>query len=133
MVKSAFKVVLVLSMMSTLFSCATTPDEMVLLDRSIMSYERAIRWGDFVRAKSFHKSSPTLSDLERRRLKFYRVTGYDTLRNEVANKHNAYLFAEVKYHKVDQAIIRTISFKQHWKRDKDSKTWYLNSSFPKFK
>lgn len=132
-VKSLFKVVLVLSMMGTLFSCATSPDEMVLLDRSIMSYERAIRWGDFTRAKSFHKSSPTFSDIERRRLKFYRVTDYDILRNDIADRHNAHLFVEVKYHKLDQAVIRTIAFKQNWKRDKDSKTWYIDSSFPKFR
>ena len=133
MFKLLFKVVLVVSMVSTLFSCATSPDEMTLLDRSINSYERAIRWGDFTRAKSFHKSNHVFSDLERRRLKYYRLTGYDTLRNEIVDKHNSHLFIEVKYHKVDQAVIRSIAFKQHWKREKDSKTWYLNSSFPKFR
>lgn len=132
-IKAIFKLVLVFTLFSSLYSCAVSPDEMVLLDRSIMSYERAIRWGDFARAKSFHKNDPTLSDLERRRLKLYRVTGYSTLQNDVQDRHNAYLYVEVKYYKNDRPVIKTITSKQHWKRDNDSKTWYLDSPFPKFR
>lgn len=133
MVKRLMKLVFVSTIFMSLFSCAVSPDEMVLLDRSISSYERAIRWGDFPRAKSFHKSAPGLADLERRRLKFYRVTGYSTLRNETPNRNNAYLFVEIKYYKNDRPVIKTISVKQHWKREKGSKTWYLDSAFPKFR
>jgi len=132
-IKAIFKLVLVFTLFSSLYSCAVSPDEMVLLDRSIMSYERAIRWGDFTRAKSFHKKDPTLSDLERRRLKLYRVTGYSTLQNDVRDRHNAYLYVEVKYYKNDRPVIKTITLKQHWKRDNDSKIWYLDSQFPKFR
>ena len=132
-IKAIFKLVLVFTLFSSLFSCAASPDEMVLLDRSIMSYERAIRWGDFTRAKSFHKNDPTLSDLERRRLKFYRVTGYSTLQNDIQDRHNAFLYVEVKYYKNDRPVIKTITYKQHWKRESDSKIWYLDSQFPKFR
>ncbi len=133
MIKAIFKLVIVFFLVTTVSSCAVSPDEMVLLDRSIMSYERAIRWGDFVRAKSFHKNDPVLSDLERRRLKLYRVTGYSTLQKEIKDRHNAYLYVEVKYYKNDRPVIKTISYKQHWKRDKDSKIWYLDSAFPRFR
>ena len=133
MVKRLVKLVLILAVFGSLFSCAVSPDEMLLLDRSIMSYERAIRWGELPRAKSFHKNSPDLSDLERRRLKFYRVTGYSTLQNDTPNRHNAYLLVEIKYYKNDRPVIKTITVKQHWKRDEGSKVWYLNSPFPKFR
>ena len=133
MIKAIFKLVLVFTLYSTLSSCAISPDEMVLLDRSIMSYERAIRWGDFDRAKSFHKNHPVLSDLERRRLKLYRVTGYSTLQNDVKDRHNVFIYAEVKYYKNDRPVIKSITYKQHWKRDKGSKIWYLESAFPRFK
>lgn len=133
MVKQLVKVLLVFTLSTSLLSCAVSPDEMMLLDRSVSSYERAIRWGDFSRAKSFHKSAPSLSDLERRRLKLYRVSGYSTLRNDTPDRNNSYLFVEIKYYKNDRPVIKTISVKQHWKRDKGSKTWYLNSPFPKLR
>ncbi len=132
-IKSLFKTVLLLVLSSSLLSCAVSQDEMLLLERSIMSYERAVRWGDFTRAKSFHKSNPTLSDLERRRLKLYRVTGYSTLSNDTRDEHNAYLLVEIKYIKKDKQVMKTYTLKQHWKRDKDSQIWYLDSPFPKLK
>ena len=116
-----------------LFSCSSTPDEIEILDRSVMSYERALRWGDFSRAKSFHKKAPTLSDLERRRLKIYRVTNYETLQHNTKDLHNANLFVEIKYYKSNQASVKTITVKQRWKRDKDGKIWYLDSPFPNFR
>ena len=133
MVKLVSKLILVFTIFSSLPSCSVTPDEMVLLDRSTMSYDRAIRWGDFVRAKSFHKNSPLLSDLERRRLKLYRVTGYTVLQNDTPDRHNSYLMVEIKYYKNDHPVIKTVTVKQHWKRDKESKIWYLETPFPKIK
>ena len=133
MFKSLFKLILVVAVFSSLPSCSVSPDAMVLLDRSTSSYDRAIRWGDFGRAKSFHKNDPVLSDIERRRLKLYKVTSYKILQNETPDRHNAYLFVEIKYYRNDRPIIKSISVKQHWKREKESKTWYLETAFPKFK
>ena len=118
---------------SLLFSCSSTPDEIEILDRSVMSYERALRWGEFSRAKSFHKKAPTLSDLERRRLKIYRVTNYETLQHNTIDLQNANIFVEIKYYKNNQASVKTITVKQRWKRDKDGKIWYLDSPFPNFR
>ena len=133
MVKPLFKLILVFTIFISLFSCSVTPDPMQLLDKSVNSYERAIRWGEFVRAKSFHKNAPSMSDLERRRMKFYRVTGYTTLQNDTPNTHNSFLVVEIKYYKNDRPVIKTLTVKQHWKRDKEGKIWYLDSSFPKFR
>jgi len=133
MVKRLFKLVVVFAILSSLFSCAGTQDEMQLLDSSVRSYERAIRWGEFTRAKSFHKSAPTLTDLERRRLKLYRVTGYTTLQTSTPDRYNSHLLVEIKYIKNDRQVIKAFTIKQHWKRDKEGKVWYLNSPFPKFR
>lgn len=133
MIKTVFNVVITTVLFISLASCSVTPDEMTLLDRSEKSYERAIRWGEFTRAKSFHKSAPMLSDLERRRLKLYRVTDYAILQNDTADMHNAYLVVEVKYYKNDRPVIKSLTFKQHWKRDEGGKVWYLDSAFPKFR
>lgn len=133
MVKPLFKLVVAFSLLSLLSSCAMSPDAMETLDSSVRSYERAIRWGDFTRAKSFHKNAPILSDLERRRMKFYRVTDYSVLRHDTPDEYNSLLLVEVKYYKNDLPVIKTISAKQHWKREKESKIWYLDSPFPKFR
>lgn len=133
MFKSLFKLAFVFTIFSSLFSCALSPDVMVVLDNSTKSYERAIRWGDFGRAKSFHKAAPTLSDLQRRRLKLYRVTDYKMLQNDTLNGNNAYLLVEIKYYKNDRPVIKSIIVKQHWKRAEKSEVWYIDSPFPDFK
>jgi len=133
MVKLLLSFVFLVSVSATLSSCALSPDPMETLDSSIRSYERAIRWGGFQRAKSFHKHSPVLSDIERRRMKFYRVTGYNVLQHNTPDKFNSHLVVEIKYYKNDMPVVKTIVTKQHWKREKESKVWYLESEFPKFK
>jgi hypothetical protein len=133
MVKLLAKFFLLLTVLSSLVSCAMSPDPMEMLDSSTRSYERAIRWGGFQQAKSFHKNSPVLSDIERRRMKFYRVTGYNVLQHNTPDKFNSHLLVEIKYYKNDMPVVKTIVTKQHWKRDKESEVWYLESDFPKFK
>ena len=133
MVKLLSSLIFLVTVSATLSSCAVSPDPMQVLDSSIRSYERAIRWGGFQRAKSFHKHSPVLSDIERRRMKFYRVTGYNVLQHNTPDKFNSHLVVEIKYYKNDMLVIKSIVAKQHWKRDKEGKVWYLVSSFPKFK
>ena len=130
---SRLKFTLLLSVLSLLASCAVSPDPMEMLDSSIRSYERAIRWGGFQRAKSFHKHSPVLSDFERRRMKFYRVIGYNVLQHTTPDKFNSHMVVEIKYYKNDMPVVKAIVAKQHWKREKDSKIWYLASDFPRFK
>lgn len=133
MAKRLFKFIFIFAISSSLFSCAISPDEMQLLDSTVMSYERAIRWGEFRRAKSFHKNASELSDIERRRLKLYRVTGYSTLQTQTPDTHNSYVLVEIKYLKIDRQVVKSIVAKQHWKRDKEGKIWYLDSPFPKFR
>lgn len=133
MIKSFVKLNLLLVLIGTFSACAVSPDEMELLDKSTRSYERAIRWGEFARAKSFHKKSPVLPDFERRRMKNYRVTNYTVLQNDTPNKFNSYLLVEIKFYKNDRPVIKSITVKQHWKRDEGSQLWYLDSEFPVFK
>ena len=131
--KLFLKFTLLITILSSVFSCAVSPGPMKLLDNTVRSYDRAIRWGEFARAKSFHKDAPTLTDLERRRLKLYRVTDYTVLQNDAPDEYNAYLVVEIKYYKNDRPVIKSVVAKQHWKREKESKIWYLNSAFPKFR
>ena len=133
MVKRLFKLVMVFTLFIQLISCSLTPDSMVSLDITTISYEKAIRWGDFARAKAFHKNNPELADLERRRLKYYRITDYAVLQSSTPDEFNSFSLIEIKYYKNDRPVIKSFTVKQHWKREKDSETWYLDSSFPKFR
>lgn len=132
MLSRLFKLLSLLILTNLLFACSTM-DEIELLDLQTMSYERAVRWGEFARAKSFHKEAPILTDLERRRLKLYRVTDYSILNTRTPDPFNSYLIVEIKYYKSDNPNIKAITVKQHWKRKEDSEVWTLESSFPKFK
>ena len=132
MLSRLFKFLSLLILTNLLFACSNM-DEIELLDLQTMSYERAVRWGEFARAKSFHKSAPILTDLERRRLKLYRVTDYSILNTRTPDPFNSYLIVEIKYYKSDNPNIKAITVKQHWKRKEDSEVWTLESSFPKFK
>lgn len=133
MVRSLLKLILVFSLVSVLPSCSITPDAMEMLDRSMRSYERTFRWGDFDGAKAFHKNESTLSELKRRRLKLYRVTGYDTLQSSILDRYNAISLVEIKYIKIDRQVIKSIRAKLHWKRDKETNAWYIDSRFPMLK
>ena len=133
MTKRLFNWILLSLMSITISSCAGVSEEMDLLDKSTKSYERAIRWGEFTRAKSFHKKSPKLHDIERRRLKFYRITSYKIIQIDTPNKFNSHVLLEIKYYKNDRPIVKSILAKQHWRREEDSKTWYLDSPFPNFR
>ena len=133
MAKRLLNLILVLFILPILYSCSFTPEEIEMLDKSVRSYERAIRWGDFVRAKSFHKSDPTLHDIERRRLKLYRVSGYSIIHNDTPDLENAYMLIEIKYYKNDRPVIKTMTIQQNWKRDKKINLWYVDTPFPKFR
>jgi hypothetical protein len=133
MAKHLVKFLLLSLLFTSLFSCASTSEELEILDKSVRSYERAIRWGEFTVAKSFHKADPVLHSIERRRLKLYRVTDYNILSNNTPDQNNAHLLVEIKYYKNDRPVIKTLTVRQDWKRDEDSKIWYVDSKFPEFR
>lgn len=133
MPKHIFKIFIIAWLLTALTACSTTPDEMEMLDKSQRSYERAIRWGEFNVAKSFHKNDPVLHSIERRRLKLYRVTDYNILRSDTPDLNNAHLLVEIKYYRNDRPVIKTLTVKQDWKRDEKTGIWYVDSKFPDFR
>lgn len=123
----------VILMFSALVACSSVPKEIETLDTSVLAYERAMRWGEFVIAKSFHKNSPELEDLERRRLKHYRISSYKMINQRTPDLRNAHTVVEIKYYKSTRPVIKTITVKQHWKYDEKTELWYVDSKFPTFK
>ncbi len=114
-------------------SCAASKDAMEILDSSIRAYERSFRWGEYSTAKSFHKNDALLSDLERRRLQLYRITAYKVLQHTTPDPYNAFLVIEIRYYKSDRPVVKTMTFRQHWRRLKGSKVWFIDSEFPRLR
>ncbi len=133
MAKMHYLFLFLLVLAGSLTSCAVSQDEMQALDRAVRSYERAFRWGEYATARAFHKSDPQLSDLERRRLSQYRITAFNTLRFSVNDPHHAEAMVEIRYYRNDRPVIKQITHRFRWQRDKDSDIWYITSAFPKIR
>ena len=125
--------ILMLLTVLVMFGCASTPEELENLDIATRSYERFIRWGEFDRAKQFHIKDPVLEDLERRRLKFYRITGYNIIHHQNPDLKSAYIVVEIKYYKNERPVIKSITVKQKWEYDEKKKIWSITTPFPNFR
>ena len=133
MLKNISTLILLLVVPFFLQSCASSKDEMEMLDSAIRAYERSFRWGEYSTAKSFHKNDAMLSDLERRRLQLYRITAYKVLQHTTPDPYNSILLIEIKYYRNDRPVVKSMTFRQHWRRLKDSKIWYVDSEFPRLR
>ena len=118
-----------------LVACASTQDEMYLLDKSFMAYERALRWQDYDVMIAFHKNEQeNLTVGQRKYLKQFRVTSYNVVFNSVEpdNKH-ANQIIELKYYKNDSITVRDLTLNNKWEFDDKTQRWYLTNALPDFK
>ena len=116
-------------------ACAVTPDELELLDKSFMAYERALRWQDYDLVIGFHKNEQKkLTPEKRKYLKQFRVTGYNVVHSnvEVDNKH-AKQIIELKYYNIEVATLKEITVQNQWEYDDKTFRWQLTNDFPDFK
>ena len=130
---SLLRITMLSVLLAMLSACATTPKELEQLDLSLLSYERYIRWGEFDQARAMHKDEPVLDDLERRRLKLYRITSYNTVHRQNNSTENAFVLVEIRYYNQTRAIEKTLSHKQEWEYNKEKERWYIRSAFPDFR
>ena len=118
-----------------LSACATTPDEIELLDKSFMAYEHALRWQDYDLVIGFHKNELKKLTAEKRRyLKQFRVTGYNVVHSkvEIDNKHASQI-VELKYYNIEVATVKEITVNNQWEYDEKTLRWQLTNDFPDFK
>lgn len=126
---------LYLAMMAMILGigCSIPPKELEEFDITLMAYERHIRWGNFTTAHAMHLDATPLSDLENRRLKMYRVTGYKTMQREMVGTTRAFVTSEISYYHNERAIERSLIHKQEWEYNKELKRWFVKAPFPSFR
>ena len=125
---------LVLSLL-LLTACATTQDELYLLDKSFMAYERALRWQDYDVLIAFHKNERDKLTVEKRKyLKQFRVTAYNVVYSKVeqGNRHASQV-VELKYYNNEYATIREMTINNKWEYDETTKLWQVTNELPDFK
>lgn len=118
-----------------IMACASTPDEMELLDLSMHSYAQALRWQDYDVVVSFHKNEyKTLTQEKRRWLKQFRVTSYNVVSSKVEpDRRHATQLVEIKYYNRDYQVVHDMTLHNDWEYDPKSNRWYLLNALPDFK
>lgn len=118
-----------------LSACATTPDELVLLDKSFFAYERALRWQDFDVVIAFHKNERNkLTEEKRKYLKQFRITAYNIVYSKVeADSRHASQVVELKYYNTAVATVKDLTINNEWVYDEKATRWQLTNDFPDFK
>jgi len=132
--KFVLKLLTLLVLIMQLSACASTPEELETLDKTLESYERLMRWGSYTAAVAFQEKPKDLQDWERHQLKNIRVTSYRMISQDVAPDYSAAtIIVDIRYYFASSQIERVYTDRQQWKYIKESEKWYLTSQFPKFK
>ncbi len=130
------KKTLIISIITALsiLGCATNSDRQFSLSQTLLTYEKAIRWGEFEQLLNFRKASEE-SDLAL--LGGYdniRVSGYKVKRRPPSSdKFQTNIDVEISYFKTHDNRINTIIDKQIWQYDEENNRWYITSPLPVFK
>lgn len=110
-----------------LSACSTTGDLMDNLNKSLRSYEKAIRWAQYDAAYSFHKwegDAPKMPE----NIENFRVTRYETF-GEKFNQKDKTMKQTIKlsYYNMEDQRVKSLKHPQEWKFYPESKRWFLIS------
>lgn len=104
------------------------------LDKSITSYETALRWAQYQDAYSYHvypngKQPP----VDVNRLNEISVTGIDVIKKSMGeNQDTAFTRIEIKYYNKSEGTVRKLNLEQKWWFNERNAQWYIDGEFPKF-
>jgi hypothetical protein len=128
---------LIIALLSLLPVCCASVSEMRKMEKfeeTSMIYETAIRWSDFDNASTFlnpQESQNISAKIEE--LKQFKVTSYTIKRFLPAkDKSQVLIIAEIKYFRITNLVVKSVSDRQLWKYDIAEKRWYLTSGLPDF-
>ena len=112
----------------------STQKKMDNLDRSVTSYEVALRWAQYEDAYSYHVSpNGTQPPLNVDRLQEISVTGID-ITEKIINEDQteAYIKGVVRYFNKNQGTEKKVKLDQTWWYSDENKQWFIDAEFPKF-
>lgn len=132
-----FPVALAATMAATLTSgCATYKEDrrQDALEAATNAYAAALRWGYYETAIGYlhpdkRKSADVAKDLAN-----MRVTRYDVVQPPIpSGDTSAVQVVQIDYLHQDIQRIKSLSDRQEWRYEPDTKTWWLYSGLPPFK
>jgi hypothetical protein len=123
-------------LISSLSACNAyqTRKKMSGLDRTLTSYNVALRWAEYKTLYSYYVSpNGTQPPADLDALQEISVTGIEEVEktiNEEQTKANIKIV--VKYYKKSEGSIKTLKLDQEWWYNEPNKQWFIDGEFPKF-
>ncbi|SEO98955.1 hypothetical protein SAMN02800692_3077 [Luteibacter sp. UNC138MFCol5.1] len=119
-----------------LAGCATDKRNQAL-NKTLMSYASAIRWGDFTSAQAFidkdYLQEHPISSIEQGRLQQLRVTGYDEGAGPKPDGDDDVIqVVQVNVVNINTQAERSVIDRQRWHYDREKNKWTLMTGLPDF-
>ncbi|MDR6938084.1 hypothetical protein [Luteibacter sp. 3190] len=119
-----------------LTGCATDKRNQAL-NKTLMSYASAIRWGDFTSAQAFidkdYLQEHPISSIEQGRLQQLRVTGYDEGAGPKPDGDDDVIqVVQVNVVNINTQAERSVIDRQRWHYDREKNKWTLMTGLPDF-
>ena len=126
---------LLLVFVSLLAGCASMTNEQDLLNRNQYAWSGAIRWGDFEGAMNLidplKREEQALTDVELARYKQVQISHYrDIGASQDLEAGTAVRDIEIGVVNRHTMTERTVRYREQWRWDEPSKTWWLTSGMP---
>ncbi|SFW74154.1 MULTISPECIES: hypothetical protein [Luteibacter] len=121
---------------AALVGCATDKRNEAL-NRTLMNYAGAIRWGDFTSAQSFidkdYLAEHPISSVEQGRLQQLRVTGYDEGGGPRPDGEDDVIqIVQINVVNINTQAERSVIDRQRWHYDREKGKWTLMTGLPDF-
>lgn len=105
------------------------------LTTTLNAYASTVRWGDFNQAQQFIdpkvREAHPASSLDMARYQQYKVSDYDEGNGPVPNgQFEVHQTVKINMVNVNTQAERTVTDRQTWRFDQESKHWYLESGLP---
>ncbi|MBS0199316.1 MAG: hypothetical protein JSR70_02590 [Proteobacteria bacterium] len=127
---------LLLGLFAAACASAGTRGKANALEKAQYAYSAALRWGDirgaWAQQDPAWRSAHPLSDFELERYKQVEITSYRTLDSGSGDVDEAVRTIEVGLANRNTMAARTITYRETWRYDAATKTWWVTSGLPDF-
>lgn len=105
------------------------------LDRSLITYGKALRWGDYEEAALYRlpRDGRPVRSVNRDDFKDIRVSSYQIFEQRFNRAQTeARVIMSISYYHEDTGTARTITDQQTWWYEPNQKRWFLDGDLPEF-
>lgn len=97
-----------------------------------LSYENALRWGDYKLASGYIKPGTLSAPIDFDRYEGIQITDYQVRNTVTEGEERVTLELRISYLRKGQAALRQIDQQQVWEYDEGSKRWWIIGGLPQF-